>query len=479
MLRFYLLFVLVIAVFKFGMAQDSISGLETEDTYDSIVRDSTYIPDPELVLKYNPVKPIWIPLAEVVGINVGIWAFNRYVTDASHAYISWESVKNNFKNGWDWDADNLLTNMWAHPFQGSMYYNFARSSGYGYYTSLGVTAFGSFQWEFFMETEPPAINDFIMTSFGGAMYGEMFYRMSNMILNESLSGASRTWNEIGAGVFNPARLMNRLFYGRTARVIEPKLYERNPRVGEIGFGMNNVADGTDFQDGDKNGMLTFEYLYGNPFKSTTYKPMDYFHFWMALNFGGNQPALGQFRIHGIVAGKQKTFSNKHKLIWGLFQYIDYMHNSVYEIAGYSIAPGIAWRSPKSEKHLYVANLNVGFMPMGAANSEYAPNHEVPSLDSARTYNMGPGASARLSFTYVYSDLLEFSLKYSFWWVHTAQGAPGDEYIGLLQPKLIFHVYKDWYVGLQYLLYHRKGVYDDYPNVDLRNNEQRLFISWRF
>ncbi|HID38292.1 MAG TPA: DUF3943 domain-containing protein [Calditrichaeota bacterium] len=46
--------------------------------------------------------------------------------------MSFESIKNNFQHRWDWDADNLITNMWGHPFQGAIYYNLARSSGYGY-----------------------------------------------------------------------------------------------------------------------------------------------------------------------------------------------------------------------------------------------------------------------------------------------------------------------------------------------------------
>jgi hypothetical protein len=445
-----------------------------DDSADS----SAFIPDPHLVLEYNPPTPLWIPFVEVIGMNTGIWAFNRYVTGAEHAKISMESVKNNFKIGLDWDADALLVNMWGHPFQGSIYYNLARSSGYNYYASLGVTAFGSLQWEFFMEIEPPAMNDFIMTSFGGAMYGEMFYRMSNMILDEGLSGAKRTWTEIGAGIFNPGRLFNRLIYKRSGRAIEPKLYERRRRIGEIAFGANNVADGLDFENGGKNGLLSFDYLYGRPFANSSYKPMDYFKFRMALNFGGEQPIMGQFRIHGIVSGKRVVYGNGSKLIYGIFQYIDYLNNNIYEIAGYSIAPGISWRSAPNPTSITVINLNVGLMPMGAANSEYTKDFEYTPLDSARSYNMGPGGSLRLSFFYAYKDL-EISVPYSLWWVHTAQGAPGDEIIGIWEPKITYRIYKDWHIGLQYLLYHRRGLYDDYPDVSLKNNEERLFVSWRF
>ncbi len=459
-------------------AQEKQNEFTLENKKNFFWRDTTYIPDPDLVQKYNPDKPLWIPFTEALGINIALNLFNNYVTGAPHARISFESIKNNFKGGWDWDADNLITNMWGHPFQGAMYYNFARSSGYGYWTSLGVTAFGSWQWEFFMEIEPPAINDFIMTTFGGAMYGEMFYRFSNLILNESLSGAKRTWREIGAGIYNPGRLFNRLIYGRASRQIDEKLYEIEPNVGEITFGVNNVADKLDFKNGDRNFMITLNYLYGMPFMKRSYKPMDYFDFTTVLNFGGKQPGMGQFRIFGIVTGKQKALDNGHRLLWGIFQYIDYLHNNVYEIAGYSVAPGIAYRTPMKNRHTFITNLNIGVMPMGAANSDYAPNYKVEALDSARTYNMGWGASAKASIKWMF-PIGSLIFNYSFWWVHTLQGAPGDEYIGILEPQLRFRLTRHWNIGLQYLLYHRRGIYADYDNIDLRNNEQRLFISYRF
>jgi hypothetical protein len=69
------------------------------------------------------------------------------------------------------------------------------------------------------------------------------------------------------------------------------------------------------------------------------------------------------------------------------------------------------------------------------------------------------------------------LGYSFWWIHTWVGAPGNEFIGMLSPKFRVHVYKRWFLGLEYLLYHRFGKYDNFPDRNYRNNEQRLFIGY--
>ena len=64
-------------------------------------------------------------------------------------------------------------------------------------------------------------------------------------------------------------------------------------------------------------------------------------------------------------------------------------------------------------------------------------------------------------------------------VNTWVGAPGTEFIGMLQPKLRIHIWRKWFVGLEYLLYHRVGKYEDFDDVDMRNNEQRFFIGYSF
>ena len=238
-----------------------------------IVSDTGYVPDNVLVEKMNPRQPLWVPIVEGIGLNLALGAFNSYIMDSEFAKISFKSVEHNFERGWSTDADELTTNMFAHPFHGSIYYNLARSSGYNYWTSLGVAAIGSWQWEFFMETEPPALNDWIMTSYGGSMLGEMFYRFSNLILDESATGSERFWRELGAGIFNPGRLFNRLITGKTSRITNEKLYERQPFLGELAIGGNNVAEGTDFKNGDKSLMLTTEIFYGKLFNKSSYKPL--------------------------------------------------------------------------------------------------------------------------------------------------------------------------------------------------------------
>jgi len=50
---------------------------------------------------------------------------------------------------------------------------------------------------------------------------------------------------------------------------------------------------------------------------------------------------------------------------------------------------------------------------------------------------------------------------------------------VLAPRLHVYVTSHWSVGLEYLLYHRRGIYTELPDRELKNNEQRLEIGYLF
>lgn len=43
-------------------------------------------------------KSFWRATAETAGLNIGLWAFDRYVQKGHYAYISWNTIKENFKH---------------------------------------------------------------------------------------------------------------------------------------------------------------------------------------------------------------------------------------------------------------------------------------------------------------------------------------------------------------------------------------------
>ena len=80
------------------------------------------------------------------------------------------------------DRDPFAINQFGHPYQGSMYHGFARSAGLSYWESLGYTFAGSAGWEIAGEKTPPSKNDQIATGIGGSFFGEVLFRLSNLLL---------------------------------------------------------------------------------------------------------------------------------------------------------------------------------------------------------------------------------------------------------------------------------------------------------
>jgi hypothetical protein len=60
-------------------------------------------------------KNYWLPAASVIGLNFGVWGYHRYLSGESWSNISWETTKNNFKTGFQWDFDGYLMNQFLHP----------------------------------------------------------------------------------------------------------------------------------------------------------------------------------------------------------------------------------------------------------------------------------------------------------------------------------------------------------------------------
>ena len=129
-------------------------------------------------------KRYWQAAAEATGINIGVQLFDRYALNSDFAQTTLRTLKRNFTDGMVWDNDFFITNMFAHPYHGNLYFNAARTNGLSFWESAPYALGGSLMWEFLGETEPPAINDVIATSCGGMAIGEMAHRLSLTMLDD-------------------------------------------------------------------------------------------------------------------------------------------------------------------------------------------------------------------------------------------------------------------------------------------------------
>src|SRR5207249_436623 len=139
--------------------------------------------------------------------------------------------------GWEWDEDAFTTNMFAHPYHGSLYFNAARSNGVDFFQSVPYAIMGSWTWEYFGEKYRPSLNDWYMTSFGGITLGEVFHRISATIRDNRATGRGRTLREIAALPMDPIGSLNRLVRGQwRARGVNPPEHDPGSYVFRIGGG---------------------------------------------------------------------------------------------------------------------------------------------------------------------------------------------------------------------------------------------------
>ena len=92
-----------------------------------------YISDTTL---FHPRHP-WKAALETFGLNMLVWGFDRYLVKEDWAYINGHTIKSNFKKGPVWDTDQFTTNLFSHPYHGSLYFNAARSNGMTYSELMG------------------------------------------------------------------------------------------------------------------------------------------------------------------------------------------------------------------------------------------------------------------------------------------------------------------------------------------------------
>ena len=314
----------------FGFA-GSLWGYEPEDTLNREYNDGletfsnrAVLPDSADVARLSH-KSFWRASAEVVGMNIGLWAFDRYIQKGEFAYISWNTIKENFRHGFEWDNDHLSTNMFAHPYNGSLYYNAGRSNGYNYWQSSLFAIGGSAMWEMFMEKEYPSTNDIIATPIGGAAIGEVLYRTSDLIIDDRSTGAERFGRELAGFIISPVRGFTRLVTGRAWKYRDTpgRRFGIPPVRLSLSLGPRIL-----FFRGEKNftkaglsGRIGIEY--GNRFEETTNHPYDYFTVLIDLDVIKTQPFLNRFEIQGRLLSRLMVDTENTNISVGLYQHFDY------------------------------------------------------------------------------------------------------------------------------------------------------------
>lgn len=462
------------------------------------------LPPDSVDMELYSKKHFWRAAAMVGGMDVGLWAFDRFVLDMPCSHISLNSWQANLKKGFVWDNDNLGTNMFMHPYNGNLYFNGARSNGFNYWQSGLFAVAGSAVWELFMENEYPSTNDIIATPIGGMAIGEMAWRISDAILNDKTSGWERFEREAAVFLINPMRGLTRIINGDAwrHRATKGRQYGR-PAIGiEAGLGAKVIEFKHDRHGAAKVGpTLNINISYGNRYEVRSPKPYDYFLVRAQLNFMTKQPVLSRLNIQGRLLGKELWPEHPLHVNIGLYQHFDYYDSDTisntlkkcpYKLGvPASVGAGIMVNDTLPSRASFDAYLHANAVILGGVLSDYY------KLDN-RNYNLGSGFSIKAGLHWIWDgDRFSITAQHQFYRIFTFKGYPkgtdlskvdektlnaqGDHSqasFGVTEVRAEYRIWRRMYLGVDLTHYFRVTNYRDFPTVKSSCFSQALSISYK-
>ena len=82
----------------------------------------------------------------------------------------------------------------------------------------------------------------------------------------------------------------------------------------------------------------------------------------------------------------------------------------------------------------------------------------------------------------FGNIVRASVIANYYWIHTYIGLPGNNFLGILKPKLTLNLFKDLSIGLEHIIYYDdrypRGE-DPRPNQHFVRTEQKFFLQYFF
>ena len=490
----------------------------------------------------EPKKCFWGAALEVTGINVGVHLMDRYLLKEPFVKTTLNSISENFRRGMVWDNDLFTMNMFAHPYHGNLYFNAARANGLSYWEAAPFALLGSAEWEFFGETDPPAINDLFATTCGGMAIGETLHRLSLTPLDDRTRGWNRFWREALATLLNPVQGIHRIISGDAWRVKHDHYHYHDfkalPIQASFSTGLRYVADDGALFRGDYCPYVNIGFVYGAGVDGEKHtKPFDFFDFDATFSFGGSQPIINNINIMGRLWSTpiiDHTAKNEHaKSMYGEFGF--YQHFNYYDskpikdgsdLTPYRISepasfgPGFMFvmKHPKAALTRAEQRVFLSGILLGGTKSDYFNVIE-------RDYNMGSGFSIKTKTQLDFGNTARFTLNAKYFRIFTfkgyedklaplqaridsgefteeylrsiaddkdkfeevtgfdlrylnAQGDKGNAGLLIINPVLEFHLTKQWGITAQGSYFIRHTNYKYHDNVHASTFEAKIGLTCR-
>ena len=387
---------------------------------------------------------------QMLGVNLTLWAHNRYIMQEPWARISLNSVKRNYEHGWVLDDNNFNVNQFGHPLQGSLVYTAARAQGLSLWQSSLYPILSSYMWEMAMETEYPSVNDMLTTPLSGITYGEISHRLSLLIL-----GDNPGWGkELAALIVNPSLGLNRLLRGRKGGFYKPI------RAGKYAAGFSYGSGG--YLIDEQKWMTSRQFLrahifYGDPFKSVqSAKPFDYFSFIMILNIG-LEGYVGEIYTSGNLKSLLVNRRPDYSYMIGIFKDYDFMNQDQFKVSSSSIGPGIVQNYTFDSGVRIDNEILISGIIIGSAGN-------VAQTGVERDYFYGPGISGKILLMLTKQNWGRIYLRLKRYFIMNIEDFRTSRYenVNLIKTGVQIPLWRQIAFGAEFTLATRKSVEGNPP-----------------
>ncbi|MBA4388906.1 MAG: DUF3943 domain-containing protein [Verrucomicrobia bacterium] len=391
-----------------------------------------------------------IPFIEVIAFEAMLNLYDRRYIDEEIYGTTYKTFERNFKMAPVIDTDSFEVNQLFHPYQGAMYFDFARSAGLSYWQSLLYSIAGSELWETAGETGPPSFNDQVNSGIGGSFLGEPLFRMANLLLE---GGGRNPGNlrELGAALISPPTGVNRLLFGDRFDRVFPS--HNPPTFMRLRFGMSTtarVSDNGPLETYDRQqSSVDLLMSYGLPGKRKyTYdRPFDYFELEFAA--GSGRDSFANLMTRGLIYGSAYDAGDACRGIWGVYGSYDYISPQIFRVSSTAVSLGTTaqWWLMQGVALQYSALGGVGYAAAGTIRE-----------DGDRDYRYGTAPQGLLAFRLIMAERVMMDMNGRVYYITDLHGSSpsGHELIERGNAGLSVRVYGQHAVGIQFTSTSRDG-----------------------
>jgi hypothetical protein len=161
-------------------------------------------------------------------------------------------------------------------------------------------------------------------------------------------------------------------------------------------------------------------------------------------------------------------------LYGAFQYYDYWDNKTFELGAIGFGGGLITKYQVSKTIELYTNLHISGVPLAGNSTRYGPD-----TTQVRDYTYNNGLEAKFETTLNIGKFVSTSVSYYYYILHTFQGPAGNNYVGILRPRINVQLYKNLSIGFEHFQYYDDRYLKNYPPIFSDRTEQKIYLTFFF